>query len=74
MAAILRVPRGRVARHLRYLHKSQMVSTRHDGREAHYRLRPGSEKLRQAVVRRIIPQLIEVDGMREDLRKLTKLR
>jgi len=72
LADVLRVPRGRVARHLRYLHKSQMVSTRHTGGEAYYRLRPGTERLRQSLVRRIIPQLSDIDGLNADLTRLAR--
>ena len=70
IARVLRVPRGRVARHLRYLHKSQMVSTRHDGRDAYYRLRPGTETLRRIVVRNVAPRLAGIEGLKTDLRRL----
>ena len=72
IADTLRVPRGRVARHLRYLYKSRLVSVRHEGVEAYYSLRSASESLRRMVMDSIVPALRQIDRLPEDVRRLKR--
>ena len=67
LADILRVPRARVTRHLAYLHRSQLLTVRHQHNEAYYLLRHADEPLHATLTEKVIPALRTVDGSREDL-------
>jgi len=72
IAQTLKVPRGRVARHMRYLYKSWLVTTRRKWRETYYSLRPSDYRLHEAMRRQIIPLLADIDRAADDLRRLAK--
>ena len=72
LAALIRAPRGRIARHLRYLHKSWLVTTRRDGGETYYTLRSSEHRLQQELTKRIIPLLEDLEQVRRDLAKLER--
>ena len=72
LADILRVPRGRITRHLAYLHKSRQVSVRHERNEAYYYVREGTEKLDEVLSDAVIPLLRTVDGMARDMARCRK--
>ena len=72
IADTLKAPRGRVARHLRYLHKSWLVRTRKKWRETYYSLRPSEYRLHETLRRRVIPLLADIDRAADDLRRLAK--
>ena len=72
LADLIRAPRGRIARHLRYLHKSWLVTTRRDGGETYYALRSSEHRLQRELTKRIIPLLEDVEQVRRDLVKLER--
>ena len=72
LADVLRVPRGRVTRHLAYLHKSGLISVRHEHNRAYYTIRAGDAPLHSTLVGKVIPLLRRVDGMPNDLRRCKK--
>ena len=68
IADILKVPRGRVARHLRYLYKTWLVTTRRAANETDYSLRTAEYPLHKAVRRQIVRRLDCLEQIQRDLR------
>jgi len=72
IADALRVPRGRVARHLRYLYRSWLVTTRHQSNRTYYVLRPSEYPLHEAVREQILPVLKTIEGVQKDARRVKR--
>ncbi len=73
IARALRVPRGRVARHLRYLYKSWLVTTISRHGKTCYSIRPSDYELHETMMRRIVPLLAVLDGTEDDVARLGRL-
>lgn len=73
VADVLRMPRHRAARHLRYLYRSQLVLPRHEANEAYYAVREDPDRVCSRLVRPILRQLAKVDGMQDDLKRLARI-
>ena len=74
LAGVLRLPRSTVARHLRYLYRSRLVTTRHSHGEAHYALRREAEAIHDKVTDIIIHDLPGIEGLTRDNHRLAALR
>ena len=70
LADALKVPRGRVARHLRYLYKAWLVTTRRDANETYYCLRKPEYPLHVLVRGKVIPRLNCLAQIEEDLKRV----
>ena len=73
LSDVLRAPRARVARHLRYLHKCTLVSTRHDGNEAYYALRGDTDPDMATLVHSVLPLIGRVEELSADTRELNSV-
>ena len=73
IADVLKVPRGRVARHLRYLYKSWLVNTRRDESQTYYALRAAEYPLHKLVSRNIIPKLGVLEQIDSDLKRASTM-
>jgi ArsR family transcriptional regulator, arsenate/arsenite/antimonite-responsive transcriptional repressor len=69
IADALRLPRSTIARHLRYLYRSQWILPRHDANEAHYSIRPDKDQLARQLVDSALAVVRGVEGMAQDRRK-----
>ncbi len=74
LAELLLVPRARVARHLRYLYRSRLVTTHRHGSETRYGLREEDEAIHRIVVRLIRQRIANLEGLSKDNSKLKALR
>jgi DNA-binding transcriptional ArsR family regulator len=74
LAAILRLPRARIARHLRYLYRCWLIAPRRDVNETHYSLRPSDHPLQELVRTLVIPELARLDGAAVDTKRLRSAR
>ncbi len=73
LADLLRVPRARVARHLRYLYRSRLVITERRGAETRYAIRTEHEAIHLAVSRILSGLLSDIEGLAKDNEKLRRL-
>ena len=73
LSALLKLPRSTVARHLRYLYRSRLVTTRRGHGETRYGLRTEDEPIHRDVVRMIARRLLAIDGLSKDAHRLAAL-
>ncbi len=67
IADLLRVPRARVARHLRYLYRSRLVTTRRKGPETFYGVRvERNEPIHVAISGMIGENVKHLEGLERD--------
>jgi ArsR family transcriptional regulator len=69
----LNVPQPTVSRHLAYLRRSGLVSTRRDGLWVHYRLAPSADPAVAAVLKAAIEAAGSARGTTADRRRLSGL-
>jgi len=74
LADLLLVPRARVARHLRYLHKSRLVAVARRGREASYGVSAEGDAIHKGILRTVQGVLPGLDGMSKDARRIRGVR
>lgn len=74
MAHLLKLPRSTVARHLRYLYRSRLVTTEHRHGETRYALRTEDEAIHAAVLGVIVHDLAKMEGLAKDNQKLRTLQ
>ena len=70
LSAALKLPRSTVARHLRYLYRSRLVTTAHSRGETRYGLRTETEPIHRRVVTMITRELRDVEGVEKDNQRL----
>jgi ArsR family transcriptional regulator len=67
---ILRMSQPKISRHLAYLRREGIVSTRRQGRWMHYRLRTPSDAAMTAILKETLAHLRQLPEMQRDLAKL----
>ena len=70
LADLLRLPRSTVARHLRYLYRSRLVTTERGRGETRYGLRTENEPIHVDVLNMIRLHASQIDGLSKDNRRL----
>lgn len=68
----LGVPQPKVSRHLAYLRRAGLVSTRREGLWVHYRLADVADPVLATIVQAVTHALGHVDAVRRDARALEK--
>jgi ArsR family transcriptional regulator len=71
LVEILRISQPKVSRHLAYLRRAGIVSSRRDGKWMHYRLRMPDDEAGAAILREVVLRLAAVPAMRRDVSRLT---
>jgi len=66
----LRIPQPKASRHLAYLRRAGLVSTRRDGLWIHYRLADSPEPILAAMREAVIGALASLDAIRRDAVRL----
>ena len=69
IASVLRAPRARVARHLRYLYRSGLVVAHHQKNQAYYALREDLDEAQQTLLKAALLLMPKISGMQNDLQK-----
>lgn len=69
---VLGVPQPKISRHLAYLRKAGMVSSRREGKWMHYRMVTPPHTGASQVLRQTLESLKEDKGMQADRERLTK--
>lgn len=68
----LRIPQPKVSRHLAYLRKAGLVSTRRDGLWVHYRLAETTDPVVSTIRTAVSHSLTHLDTVRRDAERLRK--
>jgi ArsR family transcriptional regulator, arsenate/arsenite/antimonite-responsive transcriptional repressor len=68
----LRIPQPKASRHLAYLRRSGLVTTRREGLWVYYRLSDASEPLTRTIRRAVSQALPGLDTVRTDARRLRR--
>ncbi len=68
----LRIPQPKASRHLAYLRKSGLVTTRRDGLWVHYSLAPSDDRVLAALTDAVRHALSHVDDVRHDGERLRR--
>jgi len=67
----LKIPQSKASRHLAYLRRAGLVSTRRDGQWMHYRLEPSSDPLVATIRQAVAHTLGHVGSIRKDAERLS---
>jgi ArsR family transcriptional regulator, arsenate/arsenite/antimonite-responsive transcriptional repressor len=70
LVEILRLSQPKISRHLAYLRRAGIVTSRRDGKWMHYRLRRPDDEAAAAVLRETLARLQAMPGMRRDVARL----
>jgi ArsR family transcriptional regulator len=71
LVEILRISQPKVSRHLAYLRRAGIVTSRRDGKWMHYRLRMPADEGTAAVLREVLLRLAAMPAMRREVSRLT---
>ena len=74
LSDVLRLPRSTVARHLRYLYRSQLVVPRHAANEAYYAVREDNDPDARRLVEAVLYAAVRIEGVDKDRRRLETSR
>ena len=66
----LKIPQPKASRHLAYLRKAGLVTTRRDGLWIHYQLAPAADPLVATIQQAVVHVLGHVETVRKDARRL----
>ena len=71
---LLRVPQPTVSRHLAYLRRAGLITSRQEGRWVHYGITPAPTPVQRALLNCVGTCVRKLDVLQEDLGKLGALR